>query len=94
MLKYYVILFLLFGGALYYVFQQDPCNKLLRTDFSARYPDYEILDSAPGEGSPDNVQCFVYYSKPGDRQIYRDTWLYRNEGDGYAFSNILESKVQ
>lgn len=94
MLKYYVILFLLFGGALYYVFLQDPCNRQLRADFSAKYPDYEILDSAAGDGSPDTVQCHIYYNKPGDRQIYRDTWLYRNQGGGWTFSNILETKIQ
>ena len=94
MLKYYVILFLLFVGVLYYVFLQDPCNRLLRADFSSKHPEYEVLDSAAGESSTDSVQCRVYYKKPGDQEIYRDTWLYKNPGDGWAFSKILETQVQ
>jgi hypothetical protein len=89
MAKYYLILVVVMGVVLFNVFIKDPCNSLLRTDFSAKYPDYEILDAVSGEGSPDNVQCTVYYEKPANKDVYKDTWLYKNSSDGWKFSNIL-----
>ena len=50
MTKYYIVLLLCAGAALFYVFTKDPCNQAIRADFAGRYPDYEILDSGAGEG--------------------------------------------
>ena len=92
MLKYYILLIPIFGIVLYYIFLEDPCNTNLRADFSSQYPGYEILDSGSGEGSPDNVQCHIYYQKPESEQVYEDIWLYQNEGSGWSFSRILETR--
>jgi hypothetical protein len=96
MLKYYIGLFLIAGITLFYIFLKDPCNQQLKTDFSNKYPNYEFLYSGAGEGSTDNVQCHVAYKKPDSEQIYEDTWLYQNLGNGWQFSRILEAqkKVQ
>jgi hypothetical protein len=90
-LKYYVLLFIVLGVALFYVFVRDPCNQQVRDDFAARYPGYEILDSSPAEGSPERVRCQISYRKPEDEQIYRDTWLYLYAKDGWSFAKILEA---
>lgn len=92
MLKYYILLFLAAGIALYYVFLQDPCNRLLRTDFSDKHPDYEIVDSGSREGSTDSVHCHIYYKKPGSEQIYEDVWLYESSASGWNFSRIIETR--
>jgi hypothetical protein len=91
MAKYYVLLFLAFAFVLLYVFLQDPCGSQLRADFSDRYPDYEILSSGAGINSEESVQCHVRYQKPGTAQAYEDVWLFENRGDGWIFSQILES---
>jgi hypothetical protein len=92
MRKYYFILVLAIGAALFYVFLQDPCNNMLRADFSNKYPDYKMLDSGSGEGSPESVQCHIYYSKPDSKQVYEDIWLYQDSGSGWKLSKVLETK--
>ena len=96
MWKYYFILVLVMGAALYYVFSVDPCNRTLRADFSRQYPDYKILDSGSREGSPDEVQCHIRYQKPDSEQVYEDIWLYQNSESGWTFSSVLvaEKSVQ
>ncbi len=91
MSKYYIFLFLIMGAVLFYIFRQDPCNKIFRADFSNMYPSYKILDSGSEEGSPDNVHCHIYYKKPDSEQVYEDIWLYEDSGSGWNFSGILES---
>lgn len=91
MSKYYILLVLIFGIILFYVFREDPCNQIFRADFSNKYPSYEILDSVAGEGSPDNVHCHIYYRKPDSEQVYEDIWLYQDLGSGWGFSRILET---
>jgi len=92
MLKYYIFLFLIAAGALFYVFLEDPCNKMLRTDFSNKHPAYKILNSGAGEGSPDGVQCHIFYEKPDSDQVYEDIWIYKNTGNGWSFSGVLETR--
>ena len=92
MAKYYIVLFVILGMVLFYIFLQDPCNQMLRADFLNKYPSYKILDSGSGEGSPDNVQCHIYYQKPDSEQIYEDIWLYENSGSGWSFSKIVETR--
>lgn len=94
MLKYYVLLFLIAGLGLYYVFLQDPCNRKFRADFSNKYPNYEILDSGAREGSPEIVHCHIYYQKPDSEQVYEDVWLYQHSPGGWNFSRIIETKVR
>ncbi len=94
MLKYYIALFLLVAGVFIYIFIRDPCNQTFRADFSAKYPDYKILDTSAGEGSPENVQCRIYYEKPGSDQLYEDIWLYLNSDSGWKFSAIVASRVK
>ena len=89
MAKYYCILILVMGGALYYVFLEDPCNNVLRADFSSQYPDYKILDTGSGEGSPDEVQCRVLYEKPGSENVHEEIWVYQNSESGWSFSKVL-----
>ena len=91
MSKYYAFLFLIFGIALYYVFIKDPCNNQLRTDFSNRYPGYEILDHGPSEGSRETVRCHISYRKPDSEEVYEDIWLYQDSGRGWEFFKILET---
>ena len=98
MLKYYIALFLIAGIALYYVFITDPCNRLIRADFSSRYPGYEILFSGAGEDSTGSVptgsvQCHITYEKPDSDQIYEDIWLYQNLGGDWTFSTILQAEI-
>ena len=71
MAKYYFILILIMGAVLFYIFLQDPCNELMRMDFSEKHPSYKILDSGSGEGSPDNVHCHLYYQKPDSKVCIR-----------------------
>ncbi len=92
MLKYYVLLFVVVGLALFYVFLEDPCHQQLRTDFSAMYPSYEILDSGAAEGSPETVRCHITYRKPDGDQVYQDTWLYQRTDTDWKFSRILETQ--
>jgi hypothetical protein len=92
MLKYYLVLLLILGAVLVYIFRGDPCNRLVRADFSNMYPDFEILDSGAQEGTPDSVHCHIYYKKSGSDQIYDDTWLYKNPGNGWEFSKILGTR--
>ncbi len=96
MLKYYALMFLIAGLALYYVFLKDPCYSQLRADFSKKHPGYEILATSASEGSPAAVSCHVSYRKPDGDQTYEDVWLYQDMGSGWSFSKIIESskKVQ
>jgi hypothetical protein len=89
MAKYYFVLLLAAVAVLFYVFQNDPCNKNMRADFSRQYPEYKILDSGSREGSPEEVQCHLSYQKPDSDQVYEDTWLYRNTESGWLFSSAL-----
>lgn len=91
-MKYYILLFLIAGIALFYVFLQDPCNRTVKTDFSNRYPSYNILDSAARDGTPESVHCHVYYQKPDSELVYEDIWLYENSVTGWGFSGILETR--
>lgn len=91
MLKYWILLFLVTGLVLAAIFLQDPCNAQFRADFTARYPDYKILDSR-GEGDTQSVSCHMFYHKPEDRLIYEDIWTYVNSSDGWKFSEITESR--
>lgn len=92
MLKYYIALFLVAAGVLYYVFLQDPCSQLVKTEFSAKYPDYEIMFTGATDGSPESVHCHITYENPENRQVYEDVWLYLNQGNGWVFSRILSSE--
>jgi hypothetical protein len=94
MLKYYILLFLIFGIILFYVFLEDPCNQIIRADFSNKYPSYEILDSGAGEGTSDNVHCHIYYKKPDSEQVYEDIWLYQDLGSGWEFSSVIETHAR
>ncbi len=94
MLKYYVLLFIIVGMALYYAFVSDPCNTLVRTDFSDKYPGHEILRSGAEQGSPNSVHCHVSYRKPEGDQVYEDIWLYEDSGEGWVFSKIVGTREQ
>lgn len=94
MLKYYAFLFLIVGIALFYVFIKDPCNQQLKTDFSDKYPGYEILDTGASEGSPESVRCHISYQKPDSEEIYEDLWLYQRSRSGWKFSRILETRTK
>lgn len=89
MSKYYVFPILIVGIALFYVFVKDPCNAQLRTDFSNKYPGYEILNSGASEGSPESVRCHISYRKPDGEQILEDIWLYQDSGRGWEFAKII-----
>jgi hypothetical protein len=91
MWKYYGLLFLVVGIALYYVYVKDPCRNQLRTEFSEQYPGYEILDSAAAEGSPERVRCRVSYRSPGSEQTQEQTWLYLYGKSGWQFARVLEA---
>ncbi len=91
MIKYYAALFLITVVILYNVYSHDPCIKRLRTEFSSKYPDYRILEVV-GQGSPEEVQCHIQYTKPGNQQTYKDVWVYQNTGNGWEFSKILASE--
>ncbi|MBS93801.1 MAG: hypothetical protein CL799_05090 [Chromatiales bacterium] len=91
MYKYYFVLFLALAIALAYTFFEDPCARAFRTDFSDQYPGYKILDTSSSEGSPNSVQCHVYYKKPDSEQAFQDIWLYEDSGSGWSFSEIVAS---
>ena len=97
MLKY-VVLFLIAGIVLLYSYLSDPCNNQFKTDFSNKYPSYKILSFSPGEQASDGVtavagggsiHCHISYQKPDSEQVFEDTWLYQNLGDGWNFSRIV-----
>jgi len=94
MSKYYLLMFLVMGIALYYAFIRDPCNRQVRTDFSSKHPSYEIVDSRPSEGSPESVRCNISYREPDSDQVYRDTWLYIFSKKGWEFSKVLEARME
>ena len=89
MFKYYVLMFLVIVIASFYAFLKDPCNVLVKADFSDKYPSYTILDSGAAEGSPESVRCHVSYRKADSAQVHEDIWLYRYSGSGWKFSRIL-----
>ena len=92
MAKYYLILVLILGAVLVYIFLEDPCNNQFRADFSNKHPGYKILDSASREGSPEIVQCEILYKKPDNDQIYKDIWVYEKLQNGWSFSSVLEAE--
>ena len=92
MTKYYIALFLLAGAVLYWVFIQDPCGQLVKKDFAARYPEYEIVFTGATDGSPESVHCHITYEKPGSKTVYEDVWLYLNQSDGWEFSRIVTTE--
>ncbi len=89
MLKYYIALFIIAGIVLFNVYSQDPCNKVSRTEFSSKHPDYKILDSVAGNGTPEFVQCHIYYNKPDIKSVFKDIWQFQNKGNGWEFSEII-----
>ncbi|MAG31128.1 MAG: hypothetical protein CL908_09595 [Deltaproteobacteria bacterium] len=92
MFKYYLLLFVVFGMALFYVYTKDPCNQQARKDFLGEHPDFVILDSGASEGSPETVRCHVSYREPGNEQVYQDTLVYRDMGRGWQFHKVLEAR--
>lgn len=94
MAKYYFLLVLIMGAVLYYVYSGDPCYKNVRGDFARQFPDYEIRGSGSAEGSPQSVQCHISYLKPDDEQVYKDIWVYENQGKGWIFSRVLVAEEQ
>lgn len=92
MSKYYLFVVMIVGLALFYAFIKDPCNRQLTTDFSDKYPSYEILGSGASEGSPESVHCRISYHKPDSDEIYEDIWLYQHSRSGWQFSKILETR--
>jgi len=93
MWKFYLLLFAIMGSVLFYVYVEDPCNQQIRTEFSSKYPDYKILDSISGEGTPENVLCHIYYEKPDSEEIYKDIWSYKNSESGWQMSGIIEAEL-
>ena len=93
MSKYYFLAMLVFAAVLYYIFIQDPCNILVKADFSKKNPDYEIVDIGASEGSVDSVRCHVYYLKPDDREIYKDIWLYEKSGNDWSLSTAIATEM-
>lgn len=94
MLKHYLFLAAVVALALLYAFIADPCNRLVRMEFSEKHPGYVVLDSGADKGSPESVCCHITYRKPDDRQVYEDVWLYRSVKDrgGWEFSRALETE--
>lgn len=91
MAKWYVVLFLVFGGVLLYVFLQDPCGNNLIQDFASRHPGYELLQHGPSEQPMEGVHCYVQYRKPDSPEVYEDVWRYEQTADGWRFARILEN---
>ncbi|MCP4006095.1 MAG: hypothetical protein GY725_18080 [bacterium] len=94
MLKYWILMFVVLGIALYYVFLQDPCNRLVKQNFSAQYPSYTILGSGAEQGSPETVRCRVTYRKPDSPQVFEDLWLYQNIDRRWKFFRVIETREQ
>jgi len=94
MAKYYFIALLIFSAVLYYVFIQDPCNVLVKNEFSAKNPTYKILDVGASDGSVDSVQCHIYYEKPDDKEMHQDVWLYTNSGGDWSFSREIATDMR
>jgi hypothetical protein len=94
MWKYWTLLVVIAGVGLFYVYRADPCNRLARMEFSARYPSFKLLDTAAEEGSPETVRCRITYRKPDSKQMHEDVWLYQNRANGWEFSRIIESRPQ
>jgi hypothetical protein len=92
MAKYYFILALIMGAVLYYIFLEDPCNNMVRADFSEKHPGYEILGSRAGEGTPDKVQCHIHFQKPDSEEIYEEVWLYQKVGSDWSLAGVLETQ--
>ncbi|MCP4001896.1 MAG: hypothetical protein GY727_13390 [Gammaproteobacteria bacterium] len=94
MSKYYFFLFLIFMAVLYYVFLQDPCNILVKNDFSAQNPTYKIFDVGSSDGSVDSVKCHIYYEKPEDKEMHQDVWLYTNSGGDWSFARAIATDMR
>ena len=90
-MKYYLLMLLVVGIALSFVYIKDPCHQQLRADFSSRYPDFEILESGASEGSPESVRCHISYKKPNSDGVFEDIWLYQDSGKGWQFSKIVKT---
>jgi hypothetical protein len=92
MSKYYLLMVLVVGIALYFVYLKDPCHQQLRTDFSSKYPGHEILNAEALEGSPESVRCTVSYRKLASGEIFEDIWLYQDLGKGWEFLKIVRTQ--
>jgi hypothetical protein len=96
MLKYGLLAIAILGIALFYAYVTDPCNKLVRTDFASRHPDYRILDSDAAEGAPESVRCRIAYQKPDSDRIHEEVWVYQHEKKktGWEFSRVLGTRTR
>ena len=94
MLKYYIAMFLIMGGILFYIFLQDPCTEQFTADFSNKYPSYKVLDSRSEDGTPTSVQCRVLYQKPGSDKSYEEVWLYEKLGSEWQLSYVPEASEE
>ena len=92
MAKYYVLMFAAVAIALFYAYVSDPCNMLVRRDFSNKHPDYTIVGATAEEGSPESVRCRVSYRKPDSAELHEELWLYYKMKQGWEFSKILKKE--
>jgi len=89
MLKYYLLAFAVVAIALFYAYVSDPCNKLVQMEFASQHPDYEIVDSAADQGSPESVRCRISYRKPDSEKVHEAVWLYIHGKEGWEFSKVV-----
>ncbi|MBW2416560.1 MAG: hypothetical protein JRG76_18860 [Deltaproteobacteria bacterium] len=90
MWKYWVFMLVVLGLALVYAYLSDPCIGLVRSEFSARYPDRQLVSSDADSGSPESVRCVVSYRESGSQEVESEVWWYRNKPDGWQLYKILE----
>lgn len=50
--------------------------EIVKTDFAAKYPDYQFIDCGVGEGDLVAAYVHVRFKKPGDDKIQEEVWQY------------------
>lgn len=90
MWKYWVIMLVILGALLVYSYFADPCIGLVRSEFVEKHPGAKIVSTDAEAGSPESVRCVVSYRKPGNQEIHKEVWWYKNPGSGWALHKIVE----
>jgi hypothetical protein len=94
MARYWIFMLVLLGALLVYAYYSDPCIGLVRGEFQARHPDWELVATDAESGSPESVRCVVSYRAPESRDVKRVIWWYRNDGGDWALFKVLDADVE
>ena len=60
----------------YVIRDNQKLYETVKTDFIGKYPDYQFVDCAVGEGDMIVTYVHVRFKEPGDDKIREEVWQY------------------